>query len=303
MATIRIKQIPFLILLHVIVIAMIAGLVMRKKGLPGHGKEKIVVVPVDGIITTGSRAGKEVDPDELAKYIKDLREDDNVKAIVLRINSPGGSVGAVQEIYDGLQKFRQKGKVVVASFADVSASGGYYLACAADKIVAHPGTLTGSIGVIMQFPNVEGLLTKIGVSMQNLKSGSMKDAGSPFRKMTEQERAYFATVINDAYSQFYQAVKDGRKLDDAALKTLADGRVFSGRMALDKKLIDQLGSLEEAIDEAKKLAKIENKNPEVVYHEESRSLGRLLKLISRSPAEALTALTDRGETKLLYMMP
>jgi len=233
--------------------------------------------------------------------LKKAREDKDVKAIVLRINSPGGSVGAVQEIYQAILKAKQKGKKIVSSFGDVSASGGYYVACAGDSIYALPGTITGSIGVVMQLPVMEGLLKKVGISFETIKSGSMKDAGSPFRKMTAKEKSYFKVVILDAYDQFYEAVKSGRKIDDRTLKRLADGRIFSGRMALKNKLIDQLGDLEDAIEGAKKLAGLEGKKPEIIYTKERPSLERLMRLLTRSPLSQLESLAD-NQIQLLYML-
>lgn len=297
-----VKPFTLLIFLHLAVLAVVVGVLIRQKGQHPMGKSQIVILPVDGVITIDSGSSlSNVSVEDLVHTINELRDDDHVKALVLRINSPGGSVGAVQEITSALNKFRAKGKFVVSSFADVAASGGYYIACAGDKIVSQPGTLTGSIGVIMELPNVQNLLSKIGVSMQTIKSGSMKDSGSPFRQMTEQEKQYFLSLINDAYDQFYQAVKLGRKLDDATLKPLADGRVFSGKSALSNKLVDTLGDLEDAVNLAKTLAGLENKNPEIITHKEKPSLGRLLEILGWSPLKKIESVS-RTHMSISYVM-
>jgi protease-4 len=296
---------PFtaLILLHVALLGAAVGLLYRNKHYAAVDKEKIAVLSISGVIDNESGAlDRGVSVDSIVDAIEDYRDDDDVKALVLQIDSPGGSVGSVQEIYSALKKFRAKNKFIVAAFADVAASGGYYIACAGDRIVSQPGTLTGSIGVIMQMPNVQGLLNKVGVSMATIKSGAMKDSGSPFRPMTDAEKNHFSSVIMDAYDQFYTVVKDGRKLTDDQLKPLADGRVFSGRMALNNKLVDQLGDLEDAIDVAKKLAGLEQKNPDVFYHHERPSLDRLLELLSVSHFKGLSALTSRQKVKLQYLL-
>lgn len=298
----KLKPFTLLIILHVLILLVAVVLLARQKGKPAPDREQIVVLPVEGVISMERGSlGRGVSVDEIVRTINELRDKDNVKAIVLRINSPGGSVGAVQEIYSAIVKFRSKGKFVVASFADVAASGGYYIACAGNQIFAQPGTLTGSIGVIMHLPNVQGLLGKIGVAMQTIKSGSMKDIGSPFRQMTEQEKQYFTSLIDDAYNQFYLAVKEGRKLDDATLKQLADGRIFTGRMAEQSKLVDRLGGLEEAVEAAKILAGLAGKKPQIIFHKEKPSLERLMELFSKNPLSDLSSMAAT-EPLLLYLV-
>jgi len=218
---------------------------------------------------------------------------------VLKINSPGGSVGAVQAIHEALLRFKKSGRPIVSTFGDVSASGGYYIACASDRIVTHPGTLTGSIGVVMQMPNVTGLMQKIGVTMNTITSGDMKDSGSPFRQMTAAEQGYFKALINDAYGQFFEAVKTGRKMADDELRLVADGRVMTGQMALKAKLVDQLGGTKEAIDLAKELAGLSGKKPRIIERHEKPSLDRLLGMFSKSPVSGVTALAEPGP-RLLY---
>ena len=236
-------------------------LILRSIGSNVSIGEKVAVVDIRGIIS-GS--------DETIKLIHAYRDDPNIKAIVIRINSPGGSVAPVQEIYSELQKIE---KPIVASMGGSAASGGYYVACAADTIFANPGTLTGSIGVIMQFTQLKGLYDKVGLGHQVIKSGDFKDTGSPFRDLTKQERAVLQSTVDDVYNQFVDTIFEARGdlLTRAEIVELADGRIYSGRQALDSKLLDQLGNLPDAIKTAAELAGIEGK-PKVVRKEKKTSL-------------------------------
>lgn len=183
----------------------------------------------------------------LAARIRDLAEDKNVNSLLLDINSPGGTVASVQDIYNAILYFKSKNKPVVALFRDVAASGGYYIATAADAIVAQPGTITGSIGVIMQGANFAPLLEKIGVSFKPIKSAKHKDIGSPYREMTEEEEHLLQDMINDTYAQFFDAVKKARpNIPEENLRIYADGRVWTGSQAKALGLIDELGGLEKA---------------------------------------------------------
>jgi len=194
----------------------------------------------------------------IAKKIREAGEDKNVKAIVLDINSPGGTVASVQNIYSEILKAKEN-KKVVALFRDVAASGGFYVAMAADQIVAEPGTVTGSIGVIMETGNVEGLFEKIGVKMVPITSGKHKDIGSPYRPMTEEEKTLIQDMVNDSYSQFLAAVKAGRpNVKEEVMTEYTDGRVFSGQRAYDLGFIDKLGGEAEALQLAGELAGIQN---------------------------------------------
>jgi protease-4 len=230
------------------------------------GGDKVGVIEVTGAISDSK------------KFIKDLNafsEADHIKAIVIRIDSPGGGVGPSQEMYDAIKKVRAK-KKVLASMGSLAASGGYYIACATDKIWANAGTLTGSIGVIMEMPNVQGLLKWAGVDMTTIKAGKMKDSGSPFREMTPEERAYFEGVLSDVHAQFIDAVAQGRKLSVDEVKPVADGRIFSGRQAKELKLVDELGGLEAAVADAAKLGGITGE-PKMEYpHKEKKLLKELL---------------------------
>ena len=224
----------------------------------GVSQNKIAVVNMLGPIRASMKSSDPFsrDSENIVKRLKKLNKNSSVKAVVLRINSPGGTVAAVQEIHSELLKMKKNGKFIVASFSDVAASGGYYIACAADKIVAQPGTLTGSIGVILEVGNFSELMKKIGVKIETIKSGIHKDIGNYSREMTAEERKILQDIINDAYEQFLSVVVTGRKLDEAKARGLADGRIFTGTQAKVAVLIDDVGGLDEAIEEAKKLAGI-----------------------------------------------
>jgi len=223
------------------------------------GSDKIAVIEVEGLITQ-SRPFIE----KLSSY----GENDRIKAVVLRIDSPGGGVGPSQEMYEEVVKLRGK-KTIVASMGSVAASGGYYLACGAHKIVANPGTITGSIGVIIEFANVEELLGKIGLKSVVIKSGTYKDVLSPVRQMQDDERRLIQGVIDDIHGQFINAVAAGRELPRQQVAALADGRIFSGEQAQKLGLVDALGNLQDALKIAAELAGIAGK-PEVVYPEKKR---------------------------------
>lgn len=214
---------------------------------------KVGVIEINGVITSAS---------ELIEDLHDFEEDSAIKAIVLRIDSPGGSVAPSQEIHDAVKKAAEI-KPVVVSMGSVAASGGYYIAVAGQQIVANPGTMTGSIGVIMEFANYEELLKKIGWQNIVVKSGRFKDIGSPNRPMSAADRQLLQTMIDDVQSQFVDAVAQGRNLSPAEVKEIADGRIMTGRQALAAGLVDKLGGLETAIDLAANLAGIVD--PEVVY--------------------------------------
>lgn len=207
-----------------------------------------------GRLTVGDRIGvvEVVGPiNDSKQFLEDMRnfeEADHIKAIVVRVDSPGGGVAPSQEMYEAIKRVRQK-KKVYASMGSVAASGGYYIAAAAEKIYANPGTLTGSIGVIMQQANVEGLLRWAGVSMNTITAGKRKDSGSPFRPMTPEERQYLEGMLADVHEQFIAAVANGRGLEVEEVRPNADGRVFTGKQAKDMKLVDELGGLEDAVAE------------------------------------------------------
>ncbi len=228
---------------------------------PLPGLDKVALVKIEGVLVVA---------EQIVDEIKDYADDASIKAIIIRVDSPGGGVVPSQEIYDAVLNARKKGKKVIISMGSVAASGGYYVAAAADRIVANPGTLTGSIGVKMEFANLEKLLEKIGVKGMVVKSGEFKDIGSPYREMTEQERQLLQAVIDDVHSQFIEAVAKGRNLPEAQVRSIADGRIFTGRQALQLKLVDDLGDLDDSIRIAGELAGIKGK-PKVVHREKKTS--------------------------------
>lgn len=211
--------------------------------------------------------------ESIVRQFKKYREARAVKAIVFRIESPGGGVSASQEIYEEVRKTSESGKPVVVSMGSVAASGGYYVACGADRIVANPGTLTGSIGVIFQYLEFEDLMKKLGVGSSTFKSGEMKDVGSPFRKSTRREKEYFDQLIQDVYDQFLEVVVEARELDAAVVRKYADGRVFTGRQAYEWGFVDTLGTYEDAIRIAADMGGIKGK-PRTIIEVERRSFWR-----------------------------
>lgn len=207
---------------------------------------KIGVIHIEGIIS---------DPEPVLSQLVEFRDDRRIKAIILRIDSPGGGVGASQEIYSEVRKTNRTKKVIV-SLGGTAASGGYYIASAGDKIVASPGTLTGSIGVIMEFIQIQELFKKIGVNLEVLKSGEYKDIGSPYRELTEKDRGLLIDLISDIQEQFINAVAKGRNMPVEKVREIADGRILTGAMAKDLGLVDQLGNFRDAVDLAKNMAGI-----------------------------------------------
>jgi protease IV len=249
---------------------------------------KIGVIPINGVIR---------DADAITEQLIAFRDDKQIKAIILRINSPGGGVGPSQEIYSETRR-TTKTKKVVASLGSVAASGGYYVASAADSVVANPGTLTGSIGVLMEFVRFEELLKKIGVEMQVIKSGEFKDIGSPNRKMTKEEREILTRLIKDIQNQFVTAVSQGRNMPEEKVLELADGRIFSGREAKRLGLVDSLGNFQDAVNVAKRMAHIKGKVKLVYPVKKRRSL--LWDLLFKDLFDALMNRLDRPSGLLEY---
>ena len=223
------------------------------------GNEKIAIIEIKGVI---------LDPQPVVEKLIKFRKNEKVKAIVLRIDSPGGGVGPAQEIHAEVKKVQLEKKVLV-SMGSVAASGGYYIACAADKIIANPGSITGSIGVIVESLNVEDLFRKLGLRSTVIKSGRHKDIGSPLRKMTPEEKKLLQGVLDSVHEQFIRAVAEGRKIPLEKVRSLADGRIFSGDQAKTLGLIDGLGNLQDTIAMAGKMAGIKGE-PEVIYPEKKR---------------------------------
>ncbi|MGD2124704.1 MAG: signal peptide peptidase SppA [Desulfobacteraceae bacterium] len=222
-------------------------------------RDRIGVIPIEGTIT---------DSQPIVSQLVNFKKDNRIKAIILRVNSPGGGVAPSQEIYREVRK-TITAKKVIASMGSLAASGGYYIASAADRIVANPGTLTGSIGVIMEFVQLEALLKKIGVGMEVLKSGEFKDIGSPHRKMTEREKELIRSLILDIQKQFVDAVAMGRHISVEEVQEIADGRILSGAQSKELGLVDQLGNFEDAVELAKRMAGIEGE-VKLVYPKKTR---------------------------------
>lgn len=259
-------------------------------GLEMLGEDRVALIRIEGVI---------VDSKETVGELKRFGDNPSVKAIVLRIDSPGGGVVPSQEIYEAVRRLRTRtNKAVVVSMGTVAASGGYYIAVASDRIMANPGTLTGSIGVIMETANLEGLLKKLGVEGVVIKSGRFKDVGSPLRKMTDEERTVLQTVMDDVHQQFIEAVSEGRSLALTDVHTFADGRVFTGRQARDMKLVDELGDLDDAIQLAADLAGIEGE-PQVV---EPRKRFSIRELIETKLSGALPEFDWHPGVNLKYLM-
>jgi len=256
------------------------------------GGEKIAIIEVRGVI---------LDPQPIVEKLVKLRKNEKVKAIVLRIDSPGGGVGPAQEIFAEVKK-AQKEKKVLVSMGSVAASGGYYIACAADKILANPGSITGSIGVIVESLNVEELLRKLGLRSMVVKSGKHKDLGSPLRPMSEEEKKLLQGVLDSVHEQFIRAVAEGRKLPVEKVRELADGRIFSGEQARELGLVDELGNLEDTLALAATLAGIRGE-PEIIYPEKKRfSLFDLL--LQESVSRIVESLRDSAPPlNFLYSWP
>jgi protease-4 len=273
-------------------------LAVSDDGLPGGAK--VAVVEVEGVIGIGADRG--LDTESIIRTLGEYRDDPSVRAVVLRIDSPGGVVAPTQEIFTAVRRLREAKKPVVASLGSIAASGGYYVAVSADRIFASPGTLTGSIGVVMQLANVEGLLKKVGVEYVVVKAGAYKDVGNFARAMTPEERRILQSLLDDVYDQFITAVAEGRGLEPQAVRGFAEGRIYSGRQAQGLKMVDELGGLEDAIEAAAKMAGLPPK-PKVLYPRRRFSLRELLRNewglgpVSRM----LPAMQTLGQP--LYLMP
>lgn len=234
--------------------AVVYGLGFFRGEGPLNLGEKVGVIPIEGIIG---------DSAEIVSEIEDFSGNGSIRAVVLRIDSPGGGVAPSQEIYQAVRELRKKKKVVV-SMGSVAASGGYMIAVAADRIIANPGTITGSISAVMHYANVEELLKKVGVRSSVIKSGKFKDIGSPARAMTEEERSLIQGIVDDIYDQFVATVSENRKIPLSKIRALSDGRIFTGRQAKELGLVDELGGLQDAVLLAGRLSGMKEK-PEIVY--------------------------------------
>ena len=269
--------------------------------LSGEGRDKVLLVEISGVLTSAKPGGlldRFFDrlslPARFKEELAKAEDDEDVKAIVLRINTPGGTVTASDILYHEIKELKKPRKIpVIASIMDLGTSGGYYVAMAADRVVAHPSSVTGSLGVIMLTLNASGLMEKIGVRANAVTSGPHKDMGSPFRGMTEQDRAIFQGVIDNFYDRFLRVIEQGRpNLKPETIRQLADGRIYSATQAKDHGLVDVIGYLDDALELAKKEAGIEE--AQVVMYQ--RSGGYHPNIYAQGPGGL--ALTDWAFPKL-----
>ncbi len=279
------KKVLFIILgLFILLVIVSILLVMFQKTMPIG--DRIALIHIEGLITDSKDT-----VDELKEYVKNPA----IKAIVLRIESPGGAVAPAQEIYEEVRKAVAKKKVLV-SMGSVAASGGYYIASPATRIIANPGTLTGSIGVIMEIPNIEGLMNKLGIKTEVVKSGRHKDIASIFRGIGKEEREILQGVLDNVHEQFIQAVAEGRKMLPSDVRKIADGRVFTGEQALKVGLIDELGTLEDTVQAAAKLVGIKGE-PVIVSKKERFSF---IDLIRNKIPKEWTDISPSVKVKYLF---
>ncbi len=255
-------------------------------GFGGPG-DRIGVVEVDGTI---------MDSKKVIENLRRFEKDDSVRAVVVRVNSPGGAVAPSQEIYSAVRRLKEH-KPVVVSMGTVAASGGYYIACGADTIFANPGTITGSIGVITQFFNIEGLVERIDLEVHTVASGDFKDAGSPFKPFAPEDEAVFRAMVQDVHRQFVEDVADCRGMGIDEASEIADGRIFTGRQAYSMDLVDQLGSLQDAIEYLADEVGLED--PPVVYPPEDRMgiIGELFRVAVNTTA---TEAQEQAAPRVLY---
>ena len=288
------KKHPILIVLGILagvgLVLGVAMIIVLKVFTPSSNlsfSSKIGVIPIEGAI---------LDSQAITEQLGRFTKDKGIKAIILRINSPGGAVGPTQEIYREVQRTMET-KNVVASLGGVAASGGYYIAAAAKQIVANPGTITGSIGVIMEFVRFEELLNKIGIKLEVLKSGEFKDIGSPHRELTARDKELISALIADIQKQFVEAVASGRNLSLEKTREIADGRIFSGAQAKELGLVDVLGNFQDAVELAKNIATIKG-DVTLVYPKKSKL--DLWDLFLGSAADSIVRRIQGMKTRVEY---
>jgi protease IV len=249
---------------------VIIGLAFLVVNLALTGGDRFTLSPLAGRVGLVEIIGEIDDPEPIVDQLDRMERDTSIRAVVVRLDSPGGGVAASQEIYESVKKIRDQGKKpVVASMGGVAASGAYYVACAADSIVANAGTLTGSIGVIMVFPNTEDLFRKVGIRFETVKTGKYKDIGTMWRPMTDDERKLLQDVLTNVYDQFIDTIVEGRALAREDVLPYADGRIFSGDQALQYGFVDRLGDLDDSIRLAGEMAGIGGQ-PVVIRKERRR---------------------------------
>lgn len=251
----------------------------KAKTVSGSGTNQVLQLYVEGVISEESSWNSTFDYQALLSQLNQAKEDSNVKAIVIRINSPGGAVVPTDELHRKLKQVKSETKKpIVISMGSYAASGGYYLATAGDKVYANPSTLTGSLGVIASYMNYGELAKEYGIKENVIKSGKFKDMGNPMREMTQDEHTLLQGVINESYQQFVDVIAEGRKMPREKVLQLADGRIYTGKQAKANGLIDELGTLEDATEAAKKLAKLQEAT--VVRYEEPFGFSKMFSSFS-----------------------
>ncbi|WP_333870382.1 signal peptide peptidase SppA [Desulforamulus putei] len=258
------------IIIGIVLFSLAAAIAFKgKAGAPGREGtgEKIAVVHIEGMIVSSAPGGfgssGVAAADRIVSDLKKARENPDIKAVILKLNTGGGTVVGSDEIGREVERVRRSGKKVVAAMGEMAASGGYWISCKADKIVANPGTFTGSIGVIMELTNLQNLYNKLGIEFDNFKTGPNKDMGATYRELTPEQRRIFQSLVNDTYEDFIKVVAEGRKMDPARVRQLADGRIYTGKQAKALGLVDELGDFTEAVKMTAQLAGIKGE-PELV---------------------------------------
>ncbi len=303
----------FLVCVLALPAAMLAGVVNKNEAEPRYVspfEDRLISVRLTGLLVESDEDifASVSTVDNVKRRLRKALKDEHVKGILLRIDSPGGTVATSQELSDYLLELKKKKIPLVASMGDVAASGGYYVATVCDKIVAHPGTVTGSIGVIMNSFNLKGLEQKLGIEPQVVKSGKFKDIGSPHRPMTPEEREILQSAVMDSYDQFLDAVSSGRKMAKERVRQIADGRIYLGRQALKLGLVDQLGGYEAAVASLQQLSKERYGHEQDLKLDEGRRsspLGTLMELLSarvRVPSMPLGLIPESMQARF-HKMP
>ena len=273
------KKIVMILLGGAVIVSLFLAFLPSPAKKMSSSEPKIALIHVEGVIMSGRNQGTLFGDmggvDAVIRQLREAGEDSSVKAIVLRVNTPGGSVPATQELGTEITRIRVAGKPIVTSMGDVAASGGYWLAAMTDKVYANPSTMTGSIGVYIPYANWEELYKKIGISQEKIKSGSHKDILSPDRPITPQERAILQSMVDDIYEQFVAVVSEGRGMDSARVRELADGRIYTGKQAKALGLVDELGNLYDAIDATAQMVGIQGK-PKIKEYGKNSPLNMLL---------------------------
>lgn len=272
---------------------------LQEYTLEGKGADKVLVVPVEGFLSDRSRTGLlRRQPGAVQTVVAQIRkagDDDRIRAVVLKVNSPGGTVTASDILYHELTRYKTENDVkIIAVMMDVAASGGYYISLPADHIVAHPTSLTGSVGVIFAAPRLHGLMDKIGLDVHVTKSGRNKDMGSPFRETTEEENALFQDIIEDLADRFVDRVLHSRRLSAGALEEVRTARIFTADQALQLGLVDAVGYLSDALEEARRIAGIAADSRVVIYRRTEYPDDTVYNILSESPGARVPAMVDTG---------